>query len=71
MSGKLILSLILIATAIVFVAQNTDIASLHFLFWTLSMSGALLYVLLLVAGALIGWLLHSYALHRRKAAKRL
>ncbi len=71
MSGKLILSLILIATAMVFVAQNTGIATLHFLFWTLSMSGALLYVLLLVAGAITGWLLHSYALHRRKAASRL
>lgn len=71
MRGKLILSLILIFASILFIAQNTDIANLHFVFWTLSMSGALLYLLLLVVGAAIGWLLHSYSVHRRRAAKRL
>lgn len=71
MSGKLILGLVLIGAAVLFVLQNTDIANLRFFFWSLSMSAALLYFLLLTFGAIIGWLLHSYSLHRKKAAKRL
>lgn len=71
MSGKLILSLILIGGGILFVLQNTDVANLHFFFWSLSMSAALLYFLLLTFGAVIGWLLHSYSLHRKRAANRL
>jgi uncharacterized integral membrane protein len=71
MSGKLILSLSLIGASILFVLKNTDVANLHFFFWSLSISAALLYFLLLTFGAVIGWLLHSYSLYRKRAAKRL
>lgn len=70
MSGKLIFSLVLIGLSVLFVLQNTDVARLHFIFWSLSMSAALLYLLLLISGAVIGWLLHSYSLHRKRAASR-
>jgi uncharacterized integral membrane protein len=69
MSVRLIFSLVLIGVSILFVLQNTDVAHLRFLFWSLSMSAALLYLLLLISGAIIGWLLRSYALHRKRAAK--
>jgi hypothetical protein len=40
--------------------------NLRFLFWTLSMSGALLMLLVLSVGVILGWLLHS-GFGRRKS----
>lgn len=66
MNAKLIAAIILIVLVLLFVVQNTNIVELRFLFWKLSMSGALLYILLLMIGSFLGWLLHS---HRRKSKK--
>jgi len=70
MRGKLILSLVLIGVSILFVLQNTAVAILHLFFWSLSMSAALLYLLLLAFGIVIGWLLHSYWIHRHKSGHK-
>ena len=61
MNAKLITALALIALAMLFVIQNLSVVELRFLFWTLSMSRALLFILLLVIGAALGWLLHGHA----------
>jgi len=71
MNSRLILTSILIGFAILFIIQNVDIVSVHFFSWTLSMSGALLFLLFLALGVVLGWLLHSYSIHRKKAQKRL
>jgi uncharacterized integral membrane protein len=63
---KLLLTLTLVVLAVVFVLQNTTVVEVRFLFWTLSMSRALLIVLLLATGVLIGWLAHSLRFLRRK-----
>ena len=59
MSFKLIIGLILAAVVALFILQNVTTMELTFLFWTLSMSRALLMFLILSIGILLGWLLHG------------
>jgi len=63
---KFILVLALVFLMTVFVLQNTTVVEIRFLFWTISMSRALLIVLLLVIGTLLGWLAHSLHARRRR-----
>jgi uncharacterized integral membrane protein len=65
MKPKLIIGAILAGLTIVFIIQNVAVMELRFLFWTLSMSGALLMFFILSAGILLGWLLHG-SFSRRK-----
>ena len=66
MSYKLTVSLILTGLAVLFVVQNAAVVEVRFLFWTITMSRALMIFFLLAIGILIGWLLHSYVEHKRK-----
>jgi len=65
MNARLILVLILTGFAVAFIAQNTQVAELRFLFWTLTMSRALLLFLVLTIGVITGWVLHAWFIHRR------
>lgn len=60
MNLKLITMLSLIALGAVFIVQNVDIVEIRFLFWTMSMSGALMFVFLILIGVVIGWLLRVH-----------
>jgi len=66
MNLKLFFVLILAGLAVTFIAQNTQVAELHFLVWTLAMSRALLLFLVLTIGVLTGWVLHAWVIHRRQ-----
>jgi putative membrane protein len=59
MNLKLVLGIILAGMAAVFIIQNVTSVNLTFLFWTLSMSRALLMFLILSLGIILGWLLHG------------
>jgi lipopolysaccharide assembly protein A len=59
MSVKLIFGLILAGMTILFVIQNVTTVELTYLFWTLSMSRALMMFLILSIGIILGWLLHG------------
>jgi uncharacterized integral membrane protein len=65
MNAKLIFGMILAGLAVVFIIQNVAVMELRFLFWTLSMSGALLMFLVLSAGIFLGWLLHGSSSRRK------
>ena len=60
MNHKLIISLVIAGMSVLFINQNITVVDLKFLFWTLSMSRALLMSMILSAGIILGWLLHSY-----------
>jgi putative membrane protein len=60
MNYKLILGIALAGMAVLFIIQNVTVVELKFLFWTLSMSRALMMFLILSIGIILGWLLHSY-----------
>lgn len=57
--AKWTLSLILIAVVLLFALQNTQVVEVRLLFWKLSMSRVLLIFLLLVVGAILGWVANS------------
>ena len=65
MKLKLIIGAILAVLAAVFVIQNATVMDLRFLFWTVSMSGALLMFFILAAGIILGWVLRG-SFNRRK-----
>jgi uncharacterized integral membrane protein len=65
MKPKLILGGILAGVMLVFIIQNATVINLSFLFWTLSMSGALLMLLILSVGIILGWLLYSFFSRRK------
>jgi lipopolysaccharide assembly protein A len=60
MNFKLIFSIAMAGMAVLFIIQNVTVVDMKFLFWTLSMSRALLMSLILSVGIILGWLLHSY-----------
>ena len=67
MNPKLVLILILSSLAVVFVAQNTAVVEIAFLFWRISMSSAILIFFTLMLGFLLGWFLHGHITHRKSA----
>lgn len=71
MNLKLVLVLLLSSMAVLFIAQNTDIVEIGFLYWRLSMSSALLIFFSLAAGFTLGWFLHSYLLYRKSKENEL
>jgi lipopolysaccharide assembly protein A len=64
MNIKLALILVLSGIVLVFVTQNVAPVEVTFLFWSISLSRALLIFFALAIGVLIGWFLHSYVEHR-------
>lgn len=66
MTLKLIATLALVFLMTMFVLQNTTVVEIRLLFWTISMSRALLIVGLLTIGVLLGWMARSLGLLRRR-----
>ncbi|UPT78563.1 LapA family protein [Sulfurovum sp. XGS-02] len=60
MNIKIISVIVLIVFVVLFVFQNISIVEVHFLFWSLQISRALLIFCLLLIGIAIGWLLHAH-----------
>ena len=65
MNFRLTLILILSSFAVLFIAQNSNVVEISFLFWGVSMSSALLIFFTLMIGFLLGWFIHSYFLYRK------
>ncbi|NDY41356.1 DUF1049 domain-containing protein [Dissulfurirhabdus thermomarina] len=51
---------------LLFAVQNAAVVEIRFLFWSLAVSRAVLVVLLLAVGFLVGWIAHGL-FSRRKA----
>ena len=62
---KLSTTLILVICATVFLIQNTQVVDINVLFWTISMSGSIMVVSLLIIGFLIGWFLNGYLSNKK------
>jgi lipopolysaccharide assembly protein A len=68
MNARLIIGIILAGLAAIFIIQNVTVVDMRFLFWTLSMSRALLMFLILSVGIILGWLLHGSFSRRKRSA---
>ena len=64
-----ILFVVLIGGVLVFVVQNTQVVEVNFLFWTLSMSRALILLITLAIGLVGGWLLTVPRARREKRSR--
>ena len=62
---KFFLGALLGVVVALFIIQNTDVTEVRFLFWSVAMSRALMFFLLLAIGMVIGWLLHAASARRR------
>jgi uncharacterized integral membrane protein len=72
MNSKQVLALVLACLLVVFILQNTSDVEIRFLFWSLWMSRALLVILLIISGAVIGWAASSRRKHEKdKAGKKV
>ena len=63
---RLILGLTIVLLVVIFTLQNTEVVWINFLFWHFSMSRVVMIFMLLAAGILIGWLLHSLTRHGKR-----
>jgi putative membrane protein len=69
MNFQLMSILILVCLATVFIIQNVATVDVHFLFWSIAMSRALLIVFALIIGFVFGWIVHAYLALRRSKAR--
>ena len=65
-SIKSIFSLLLIIAVLVFALQNVDPVRIQFLLWGVTLPSAVLILLLLSVGFMLGVLFYSLLLHRRR-----
>ena len=65
MKSKLITGLSLLGLLFIFTLQNATIVDIKFLFWTFSMSRALMIFLVLAVGVLLGLFLASMLMDAR------
>ncbi|MBU2234261.1 MAG: LapA family protein [Proteobacteria bacterium] len=65
MNIRLILVLVITGITVIFITQNVSVVEVTFLFWSISMSRALLIFFTLAIGFVLGWFLHSYFAYRR------
>ncbi len=56
---KKVIIVVIAVLAVIILLQNTQVVTLHFLFWRLSMSQALLFPLTLLIGFVLGLLIVS------------
>ena len=66
MHFKLIFVLVLISLAVLFIIQNVAVVEVQFLLWSIQVSRSLLMLILLAVGIIVGWLLHSFYIFRRR-----
>ena len=53
---RFILGIICGILAVIFIAQNTEVVEVSLLFWTVTVSRAVMYIVLFVLGLIAGWI---------------
>jgi uncharacterized integral membrane protein len=57
------LGVFLASLSLIFIIQNITVIDIRLFIWTLSISLPLLMFGLILAGLILGWLMHSYSIH--------
>lgn len=70
MHYKVAISLALLALAAVLLVQNTAVVDIRLLFWTFSMSRALVVFFAVLIGFVAGWVWHGYLRYRNDKQRR-
>jgi uncharacterized integral membrane protein len=61
-----ILLIALIGVGVIFALQNVADVEVQFLLWSVALPRAILILVVLALGILIGWILHGIHIHRQK-----
>jgi uncharacterized integral membrane protein len=67
---KFILGLIFGILVVIFIFQNIEVVQINFLFWSISVSRALMVFLIFLIGILVGAILKSVHTDRKKKANK-
>jgi len=60
MKPKLLIILVIVVLFLIFLIQNTQVATLHLFFWKISMSLIILIPLVLIVGLIVGYILARF-----------
>jgi uncharacterized integral membrane protein len=71
MQLKKILIGVLAGIVLLFIVQNLAFVETQFLFWSFSLPRAVLLLIGVVTGVLIGWLWHGHFIHKHEEEKPL
>lgn len=66
---RFILGIVLGILSLIFVFQNMENVSVTFLAWTVTTSRAVILILILAVGFIVGWAVGSIGRQRRRAQK--
>jgi uncharacterized integral membrane protein len=67
---RFIIGAVLGVLAFIFAIQNTEIVEIQFFFWTVTGSRALMILIVLVVGILVGWTVGGLRRHRRQVESK-
>jgi len=67
---KFLLGLIFGILMVIFIFQNIEVVNINFLFWSISVSRALMVFLIFLIGIILGAILKSIALDRKKISNK-
>lgn len=65
-SARPVILIVLIAIGVLFAIQNVADVEVQFLLWSFALPRAILILVVLALGMLIGWILHSVHARRRQ-----
>lgn len=63
---KFIFGIVCGVLAVIFIAQNTEIVDVSLLFWTVTVSRSIMYIVLFVLGIIAGWIVSGVRRSRRQ-----
>jgi uncharacterized integral membrane protein len=67
---KFILGLIFGILVVIFIFQNIEVVQINFLFWSISVSRALMVFLIFLIGIIVGAILKSFHIDRKKKTNK-
>ncbi len=71
MPFKKIIILVLVGITLLFIVQNLKLVETQILFWSFSLPHALLLLIGLAVGILVGWLWRGHLVHKHEEEKSL
>ncbi|MBN1836657.1 MAG: LapA family protein [Spirochaetales bacterium] len=68
--GRFILGIIIGVLVIIFMFQNVAPIEVRFIAWTVTLSRAVILLIVFAVGIIVGWVFHGAGKRRRDKAKR-
>jgi putative membrane protein len=63
---KFVFGILIGVLVVIFIIQNGEVVDVNFLFWSLSVSRAVMALVIFLVGIIVGWLGRSFSRRRKK-----